>query len=425
MKRFRLVFFLTLAVSVMAMTAFGAGSAILLDEDFEDGVAFEELNWPLLDNTRVPIIPGDIDLYQGYEVRAYDQASTGPMNPPNVVASAVGGFGTVAWPDAGPDNPDPFAPYTGVGVTTDRFFTGTRSLRMVTNETTKTIRLQNPGNFPLSIPNAWSVLQMALSINKSGTSNPPAPPVTWPEPGTIAATIMFKEGIDDNQNVDPPTINYSHKVQLIVNSSTTVDIVSVAPIGGAKTKIGSLEGGPGDWAMLTFLGSYLITTPGRGVTTQVWRCFDLGNSTSGRDIYIGPQPAIPLAKTEGTFLFTPNMPTVKTGMGIYCNSDAPGVFYNRTEIHPEWGNLDDTGNNHLNRTILKGYEIQVHSPNFPLFIDDLYWDAEGHDDHTPGVNGITLAQAARMQPFTGIIDPAWDTTEARDLSVDDTWVLYE
>jgi hypothetical protein len=408
MKRSRLVFFLTLAVSLMATTVFGAGSAILLDEDFEDGVAFEELNWPLMDNARVPIIPGDIDLYQGYEVRAFDQASTGPMNPPQVLSK---GFATVDFADAGPHN--------GVMVTTERFFTGASSLRMMTNATTKTIRLQNPGNFPLSIPNAWSVLQMALSVNKSSPSEP------WASPGTTFASIYFKEGIDDNQAVDPPTVNINHKVELTVNSSTTIDIVSVAPIGGAKTKIGSLEGGPGDWAMLTYLPSYLITTPGRGVTTQVWRCFDLGNNTSGRDIYIGPQPANPLSKSENTFLFTVNMPTVPTGMGIYCNSDAPGVFYNPTDIHAEWGNLNDAGNNHINRTILKGWEIQIHTPDMPLFIDDLYWDSEGHDDHTPGANGITLAAAARMQPFTGIIDPAWDTTEARDLSVDDTWVLYE
>lgn len=418
MKSLKLVFFLTMAASLMSMTVFGAGAAILLDEDFEDGVAFEELNWPLQDNARVPVIPGDIDTYQGFEVRAYDQASTDPMTAP-VISGGTGAAG-------------------GAYTTTDRFFTGARALVLDVNPATPTIRVANPGkssNFPFNYPNAWSCLQMALSVNRSSALEP------WPTfyPTEIAQIHMQEtvntSGALRNGGPDIYTANtvINYDVKLLVNSSTTVDVVAEItrklgsdPVEVLKSAtIGTLEGGKGDWAMLTFLGSYLMTTPGRGVTTQPWICYDLGNNSSGRDIYIGPQPVIPRQKSEANFLFPDSFYQVPSGVGIHLNSDAPSLWIGAKELQEEWGNILDAGSSDSNRTNVQTWYIEAKGGMVPLYIDDLYWDIEGHDDPTPGANGMTLSAAARLQPFTGIIDPAWDTTEARALAVSGPWILYE
>jgi hypothetical protein len=389
----KLVFFLTCAVSVMASTVFGAAGAILVDEDFEDGTAFEDMNWPVFNEARAPQLD-EVALWQGYEIRADVIGSTKPMVAPVIT------------------------PATGAYVTTDRFFTGAQSLCLASNSTTPSTSLVNPEVDPtygasadrVWRPEIWAAFQVAVSMNASTTADP------WPAPGTQVCRVRYKIDSGGVKNFD---------VKFVTNSSTSVDIISVHPNGVDETTIGEGTPGRGNWAMVSFIlqASDISTTttdrPDRLTPiTEPWVCHDIMNLTEGRNIYIGPQPINPLHFSEAGYGELANYAQVLSGVGVYVNSDSPGVQYLPVDIDPTFGDGSDD---------VDGFEILANSGDMDIYIDDLFWDVGAHDDPEWGANGLTLAQAARMQPFTGVIDPAWGpqfSIETPELAVRD-WMFYE
>ena len=423
MKSWKLVFLLTLAVSVMASTVFGAAGAIIVDEDFEDDEIFTELNWPIFDIITLaqqrPPQPAELIAWQGYEVRADVLASTKPMDAPAI-------------------NPVPSA----VTLSTDRFFTGAQSLCLNSNSTTPSSTILSPGNQPGQSPDIWGVFQVAVSVNLSTTANP------WPAPGTVIGRIRWDTRVRTEVAEKPHRENATYvdkffDINLVVNSSTSIDVISVHPTDPLiETKIGSFEGGPGDWAMISLLQQGNVPDPQVDETAtsgtpqlREWVCYDLREHTTGRMVYIGPQPSLPYHASEQEFidLGLDLYPRLMSGVHIFCNSDAPGVTYLPLEIHNSlddavwgaWGTATNTTDGVAHGTLLDGYEIRATSGEMDLYIDDLYYGVGGSDDPEDGANGITLATAARLQPFTGIIDPTWGiTTETPALSVRE-WAIYE
>ena len=308
MKSFKLVFFLTCAVSLMASTVFGAAGAIMVDEDFEAGGAFTELNWPeeLLNEARPPQLD-EIAIYQGYEVRADAIGSTHPMVAPVIT------------------------PASGAYVTTDRFFTGARSLCLASNSTTPSTVLNSPAltNNEVWRPEFFASFQVAVSMNASTTLNP------WPAAGTQVARVRYTVNSGGDKNFD---------VKFVVNSSTTIDIISVHPNGVDETKVGEGQPGRGTWAMVSFVmqcEDITAADPPGTPSTHPWVCYDLMNYTEGRFIYIGPQPIVPLHPAEPGYGDLDNFAQVVSGVHVHVNSDAPSISYLPNDIDPTFGDASD------------------------------------------------------------------------------------
>jgi hypothetical protein len=327
---------------------------------------------------------------------------------------------------------------SAVNVTTDRFFTGAQSLCLNSNSTTPSSSIATPGNQPGQSPVQWSSFQVAVSVNQSTAATP------WPAPGTEVAKITWKTRIRTQVAEKPHRKNatYVNKwfdVKFVTNSSTSIDVIVVAPLqaGPEETKIGTLEGGRGDWAMVSLIQGTdtepIVLEGDDQVTTDTpilhqWIAYDLGNHSAGRFVYIGPQPGMPFNHNEPGFIDPAHQgfyPDLLSGVHIFLNSDAPALSYLPNEIYD--GLVEDGAYGSLHGMLMDGYLIAANSGEMDVYVDELWYSVGGHDDPNDGANGISLAQAARMQPFTGIVDPSWpglNTIETPRLSARG-WNIYE
>ena len=445
MKSWKLVFFLTLAVSLMASTGFGAAGSLLVDEDFEDAEPFTELNWPIFDiitpaisgEPRTPI-PAEVAAWQGYEVRADEKGSTKPMTRPYFDGTSF----------ANPATGINLASASEVPNVSDRFFTGSDSLVIYSNSTTPSTTVKSPGNPPGQSPEIWGTFQVAVSFDANDSDNvDPTLRTPWPAVGTRVGRVRWKTRVRTEVAQKPwrPNASYVNKdfdVDFVVNSSTTIDIIAIAPtIPIEETKIGELKGGVGEWAVISILQQGFMEVPNEedGITTgtptrREWVCYDMMDQTNGRNVYIGPQPYAAWHFSEGEFTSSElaHYPRLTSGVHIFCNSDTPAVSYLPLEIHNgiddaiwgAWGTGADPAAS-AHGTLIDGYEISATSGEANMYIDDLYLGVGASDNPRAGDNGLTLATAARLQPFTGVIDPTWGVTvETPQLAVRD-WAIYE
>lgn len=388
MKSLKLVFLLALLMGLVAGQAFATtGAAIYCDENFEDDDPFTELNWPLLNNAQFPQ-QATIAVTQGYEVRADVIGSTKPMS----------GF-TLAGV---------------VDVNDTRFYTGTQSLSI-----NKGGRVQSEGstNLPVAKHAGFGVLQMALSVNPSGAGAD-----AWDSYNATLATLRLKQTVvlADKLPTAGTNTNINFDVKLVGNGSDAVNVIAQHPTVTTETiTIGTIGVGEGEWAMVTYLWNNRVTTPDQANDApQPWVCYDVGSSGfDGRRIYIGPQPLRDLTPEENGFGLLQNWAQIETGMYIFCNSNAAGVTYVKDEINEFWGNIDGATANHINMTREEGWQLNANGTR--VFVDDLYWDVNGHDNPQSPDSGVTWAGAARMQPFdnTGL-------AESPPLAVR-IWHLYE
>ncbi|MCX7019445.1 MAG: hypothetical protein WCK47_04475 [bacterium] len=323
-------------VSLALMFAMPALGNIYMDENFENGTAFANLNYPVQDDTTMPS-ESAIAASQGINVRATDSVAAGA---PIV---AMNNTGTIS---------------------TDYAFSGTHSLKLASGQAA-TVDNNSYHNYAL---NWYCFVQFALTVDSATLALPVGTRVghykeNWATDVSLAVSVVYQ-------------------LDFVRNATGGVDII----VDNNSAKAGTITGA-GKWAVISVINDK-NTSQSVSAGIENWECWDPLTLT-----YKGPQPTGDPFGGSGTYA------TLTDGIMVFVNNNTIGNQVSAEQLGHNWCDdptqPDPTAKS--NNTYFLNWEVAAENGG-ALFVDEFFW-AHGWFAAGKGTAPSNQDCAARLVKF--------------------------